>query len=103
MYRIDKEIEQKKIAHKESMVSLRQGRLLDFRKVQNKINTLILCPNDADLTNFKDNQSFRTASIRDHNTSAYEFYDSDWEIDGNRLKTDGIEPILIKESPVRNF
>lgn len=83
------------------MVSLRQGRLLDFRKVQNKINTLILCPNDADLNNFKDNQSFRTASIRDNNTSAYGFYDSDGQIDANQLKNDGAEPILIKESPLR--
>jgi hypothetical protein len=90
------------MAYKESMVSERQGRLLDFRKVQNKINTLILCPNDADLTNFKDNQSNRSPSIRD-NTSGHGFYDSDIEMDREGLKTDGVERILIKETTVRNL
>jgi hypothetical protein len=90
------------MAYKESMVSERQGRLLDFRKVQNKINTLILCPNDADLTNFKDNQSNRSPSIRE-NTSGHRFYDSDVEMDREGLKTNSVEPILIKETTVRNL
>jgi hypothetical protein len=90
------------MAYKESMVSERQGRLLDFRKVQNKINTMILCPNDADLTNFKDNQSNPSPSIRD-NTSGHGFYDSDVEMDREGMKTDGFGPILIKESLVRNL